>query len=68
MITTTLFDVAAIMGLNPLGETFTPIIEIDQEFIIECFCFKNFIIDHHDKQSEEVSDQEHITFLTFWLS
>lgn len=68
MFTPTLFDVTTITGLNPLGETFTPIIETDHEFAIERFSFKNFIIEHHNKKSEEASDQEDIAFLTLWLS
>lgn len=64
----TLFDITAITGLNPLGKTFTPTIKTDQEIIFEHVSFKNIIIDHHDKKNEEVFDQEHIAFLTLWLS
>lgn len=67
-LTPTLFYVTAITGLNPLGETFTHTIKINHEFVFECFTFKNFIINHHDKKIEEVFDQEHIVFLTLWLS
>lgn len=28
----------------------------------------NYIQDHHNKDSIEVSDKEHIAFLTLWLS
>lgn len=68
MLTPNLFDVSAITGPNPLGETFSRTIKVDPEFVFEHFSFKNFIIDHHDKQSEEVHDQEHITFSTIWIS
>ena len=65
MFTPTLFDIAVIMGL---GETFTPIIEIDNDFVFYHPIFKNRISYHHKKKTEEVFDQEHIGFLTFWLS
>lgn len=67
ILTPTLFDVAAITRLNPLGETFTPTIDTNHEFFSERFIFKKFIINHHDKKNEELSDQEHIAFLTLWL-
>lgn len=68
MLTPTLFNVASITLLNPLDETFTLTIETNHEFIIERFSFKNFIIDHHYKKNDEVSNQEHIALLTLWLS
>lgn len=68
MLTPTLFDVEAITGMNPLGKTFTPTAETGNGFVFECFSFKKFIIDHHDKKTQEVSDQENIAFLTLWLS
>lgn len=64
MLTPTLFNVEAITGLNRLGENFTLTLETANEFTIERFSFKNFIIDNHDKKTIEVSDQEHIAFLT----
>lgn len=68
ILTSTLFNVAAITGLNPLGETFTPNIETDHEFVIKRFSFKNFIIDHHNKKTEEISDKEHTLYLPRLLS
>lgn len=68
MLTLTQFDVAAIIGLRPTCETFTPIMETINEIIFERLSFKNYIIDHHKKNNEEVSDHEHITFMTLWLS
>lgn len=65
MFTRALFDITTIIGL---GETFTPIIEIDNDFVFECPIFKNRISYHHKKKTEKVSDQEHIGFLTLWLS
>lgn len=51
MLTVTLFDVEDITGLNPLGENIIPTIETKNEFVVEHFSFKNFIIDHHNKES-----------------
>lgn len=68
MLTPTLFVVATVTGLNPLGENFTPTIKTTNKFIVEHFSFKNFIIDHQNKKIVEVSDQEHIAFLSLWLS
>lgn len=51
---------AFITGLNPLGEKFIPTLEITNEFTIKRFSFKKFTIDNHY--------QEHIAFLTLWLS
>lgn len=44
MLMPTLFDVAPITGLNPLGYTFNPTLETTNEFTIERFNFKNFIL------------------------
>lgn len=49
MLTLTLFNVASITGLNPLGATFAPTLETKNEFTIEHFGYKNFILDNHDK-------------------
>lgn len=68
MLMPTLFDVSTITGLRHISETFTPIVETINEFIFERFNFKNYITDHHKKNIEEVSDQEHIAFLTLQLS
>lgn len=56
MLIPTLFDVATITCLSPLGEIFTLTLETTNEFTIECFIFKNFIIDNHDKKNDEVFD------------
>lgn len=68
MLTPTLFDIETITKLNPLGETFTPSIKTDHEFVFERLSLKNFITDHHEKKTNKVFDQEHITLLTLWLS
>jgi hypothetical protein len=69
MLTPTLLDVASLTSLKPTGQTFDP----DNHFSELSFDFArpaygNFIIDHHDTSSAEVSDIEHVTFLTYWLS
>lgn len=68
MLTPTLFDVAAITGLSPLGHTFDPTLETRHAFDFDRPGFQNYMEDHYNKESEEVSDEEHIAFLTLWLS
>jgi hypothetical protein len=64
----TLLDVAAITGFSPLGETFDPNFLTKNTFSFNRASLQNYIEDHHDQDSAEVSDEEHITFLTLWLS
>lgn len=69
MITPTLIDVATITSLRPTGEVFDPI-EWDEDtinFDQKHAQFSKFIADHHETQTGEVSDKEHIFFLTMWL-
>ena len=68
MLTPTLFDVAAITGLSPLGETFDPTLATTNAFDFKRAGVQNYIEDHCGPDSEEVSDEEHIAFLTLWLS
>lgn len=68
MLTPTLLDVAAITNLSPLGETFDPTLSIVNTFMFGRASLLNYIEDHHNKDSVEVSDKEHIPFLTLWLS
>lgn len=68
MLTPTLFDVAAITGLSPLGETFDPTLSTKNTFTFGQASLLNYIKDYHNKDFVEVSDEEHITFLTLWLS
>ncbi|GAU38048.1 hypothetical protein TSUD_146060 [Trifolium subterraneum] len=69
MMTPTLFDIAIIIGLWPIGLTFNPKYD-SPEFSsnYENKTFSNFISNHHDIKRDEVSDEEHIAFLTYWLS
>ena len=69
MITPTLFDVVAIAGLSPIGETFD--LNEDKEniinFDVKHASFSNYINFYHTA-GEEVSEVEHIEFLALWLS
>jgi len=69
MLTPTLLDVAGLTSLKPIGQTF----DLDSHVSKLSFDFTkpvygNFILDHHVISSVEVSDTEHIAFLTYWLS
>lgn len=68
MLTPTLFDVAAITDLSPLGKTFDPSYPTKTKFSFKRLSLKLYIIDHQVKDSDEVSNEEHIAFLTLWLS
>ena len=60
----TLFDVEAIIGLSPLGETFDPTLLTKTMFLFNRVSLQHYIEDHHNKDSIEVSNEEHIAFLT----
>jgi len=69
MFTPTLLDFAAIVGLKPTGDIFDPdICESDITFDFKRAAFGNYITDHHNTKTENVSDGEHIAFLTLLLS
>jgi hypothetical protein len=69
MLTPTLLDVAGLTGLKPTGQTFDPENHISKLlFDFARPAYGNFIIVHHVTSSVEVSDIEHIAFLTYWLS
>lgn len=68
MLTPTLFDVATITGLSPMGETFDPTHSTKIKFSFKCPSLKFYVADHHVKDFNEVSDEEQIAFLTLWLS
>jgi len=71
MFMPTLLDVAAIIGLKPTGETFDPDAcesNFFFDFDTDRAAFGNYIEDQHIRDEEEVSDEEHIAFLTFLLS
>ena len=61
MLTPTLLDVDGLASLNPIGQTFDP----DSHHSEMTF---DFIKDQHITTSTDVTDKEHIAFLTYWLS
>lgn len=63
-----LFDVAVITDLSPLGETFDPTHSTENKCSFKHQSLKFYIVDHHVKDSNEVSNEEHTSFLTLWLS
>lgn len=67
MVTPTLFYVGAITGFSPLGRNYNPIEQPSSEFKFDNSSFRQYIIDHHDKENSEISDLEHIAFLTLCL-
>ena len=70
MLMPTLFDIDVITDLRPTGEVFDHI--FDTYDIIglnsKWTSFTNFIADHFDEATTEVSDEEHVAFLSLWLS
>src|SRR4051812_33647322 len=70
MVTPTLFDVAAITGIRPTGETFDPnVLDTDTiNFSEAAVTYTAFIQQYHDENNEVVSDEEYIAFLALWLS
>jgi hypothetical protein len=69
MMTPTLFDVTAITGLSPVGETYDPAkTSLAIEFAPKEKTFQKYIQENHAVGEEEVSDIEHVAFLTLWLS
>ncbi|KAK2426398.1 serine/threonine-protein phosphatase 7 long form protein [Trifolium repens] len=69
MMTPTLFDVAAITGLRPTGPTFDPkYTTVNHQFDFKVLSFSGFLKTFHDLSDEDVSFEEHIAFLTYWLS
>lgn len=70
MMIPTLFDIAAITGLKPMGETYYPnfLSKDSIGFDTSRSAFTMHIAYYHDKDIEEVYDIEHIVFLALWLS
>jgi hypothetical protein len=68
MLTPTLMDVAVITGLRPNGETFDPTKTSNNiELVYKENTFTKFIAENMGIEGE-VSDEEHVAFLTLWLS
>ncbi|KAI5442394.1 hypothetical protein KIW84_011460 [Lathyrus oleraceus] len=70
MVTPTLFDAAAIVGLHPNGIDFDPTVLNEDTIAFETSLapYSLFMSYYHDKSTTEVLDVEHIAFLTLWLS
>jgi hypothetical protein len=69
MLTPTLLDVAAITGLRPTGDHFDPTKTGDKiELTYRENTFSKYIAENMGKEGEEVSHEEHVAFLTLWLS
>ncbi|KAH1206259.1 hypothetical protein GmHk_16G046769 [Glycine max] len=69
MMTPTLLDVAALIGLRPSGETYDPTNSSDNiKLVYKENTFSKYIAEHKGPVEEEVSDEEHVAFLTLWLS
>lgn len=70
MLTPTLFAIATITSLRPTGERFNPnfMTEDSIGFDGNRVTFTNYILDHHNQDTDEVSNEEQIAFLELWLS
>ena len=69
MLTPTLLDVDGLTSLKPSGQTFDPENhESDICFDFKRFAYVVFIKEHHNTESAEVTNEEHVSFLTYWLS
>lgn len=67
MITSTLFNIVAIVGLLPTREAFEPLTKTKTDFTFVRTACNSFIEDHQGL-TDRVDDQEHIAFLTYRLS
>jgi len=70
MLTPTLFDLAAITGLKPSGVTFRPDIKLKKVEIrpkMDVMTYNTWL-SRNNKETGEVSNEEHIAFLMYWLS
>ena len=69
MLTPTLLDVVGLTGLKPTGQTFDPDNHHSKmTFDFSTLAYGNFIKDQHITTSTDISDKEHVAFLTYWLS
>ena len=67
MITPMLFDIVAITGLSPLGETYYPTLPTNFKSDFSRPSLTQHSKDHHVKNTKDFCDMEHIAFLTSWL-
>jgi len=69
MLTPTLLDVVDLTCLKPTGQSFDPDSHDSEiSFDFTRLAYGNFIKGQRVTTSAEVSDKEHIAFLTYWLS
>ena len=69
MLTPTLLDVAGLTSLKPTGYTFNPDVTTSQYSVnFDSPAYGLFIANNHDTKCAEVSADEHVAFLTYWLS
>lgn len=70
MMTPTLFDIVAITGVKPTGETYDPDFLSKDTISFDTFraSFTMHIAYYHDKDIKEFFKTEHIAFLDLWLS
>ncbi|PNX90588.1 hypothetical protein L195_g046713, partial [Trifolium pratense] len=68
MMTPTLFDVAAITGLKPTRDTYNPTNSSKNiSLSITKYTYSKYIEEQRGKDGDEVSEAEHVAFLTLWL-
>jgi hypothetical protein len=69
MMTPTMLDVAAITCLGPNGENINPAkASKNIELTYKENTFSKYIAENMAREGEEVSNAEHLAFLTLWLS
>ena len=72
MIGPTLFDVAVITGLSPLGIDILTTIKVGKgkRYHVNTFVltYSAFIANNMGKANDPVSDDEHFVFLFYWLN
>lgn len=70
MVALTLFDITVITWLKPTGSTYDLDVESDDPiaFSTSRAAYSTYTTHYHDKDTDTVSDVEHIAFLALWLS
>ena len=70
MIGLTLFEVAAITGLDPTGENILSNISLTHKYRINMLqtAYSAYIKNNTGMPNSDVSDNEHVAFLFYWLN
>ncbi|MCH98819.1 hypothetical protein A2U01_0019827, partial [Trifolium medium] len=69
MMTPTLLDVAAITGLRPTGGAYDPANANKKiSLVINKEAYSKYVAEQQGQEGDEVTDVEHVAFLTLWLS